>query len=54
MDEMTFAALYQGIYPDELLMEELARKQPDTLQEFMDKAKEFINQKETLREHNPT
>lgn len=31
-------------------MKELAKKQPDNLHEFMDKAEEFINQEENLRE----
>jgi nucleoside-triphosphatase THEP1 len=45
---MTFVALYQGICPDRPLMTELARKLPDTLQKFMDKVEEFINQEEAL------
>jgi hypothetical protein len=49
-DEMAFAALFQGIHPGGALMMELAKKQPDNLQEFMDKAEEFINQEENLRE----
>ncbi|GLT55114.1 hypothetical protein SLA2020_282630 [Shorea laevis] len=49
-DEMAFAALFRGIHPGGALMMELAKKQPDNLQEFMDKAEEFINQEENLRE----
>jgi len=37
---MVFAAIYQGILPDEPLMKKLARKQPSTLQDLMDKVEE--------------
>jgi ubiquinone/menaquinone biosynthesis C-methylase UbiE len=47
--DMVFAALYQGISPNEPLMKKLARKQPSTLQGLMDKVEEFINQEETLK-----
>jgi hypothetical protein len=47
-EEMIFAALYQSIQADGPLKVELALKQPDTLQEFMDKVEEFIKQEETL------
>jgi hypothetical protein len=30
-EDMIFAAIYQGISPDELLMKKLVRKQPITL-----------------------
>jgi hypothetical protein len=47
---MVYAALYQGnISPEEPLMKKLARKQPSTLQNLMDKVHEYINQKETLK-----
>jgi len=47
-EELIFAALYQGIRNNGPLMAELARKLPYSVQEFMDKAEEFINQEETL------
>jgi hypothetical protein len=47
--DMIFAAIYQGISPDEPLMKKLVRKQPSTLQGLMDKVEEFINQEETLK-----
>jgi hypothetical protein len=46
---MVFAAIYQGILPDEPLMKKLARKQPSTLQDLMDKVEEFSNQEEMLK-----
>lgn len=49
MEETTYAALYQGIWTDRSLMAKLARRQRNTLLEFMDKVEEFINQEETLR-----
>jgi len=42
-EDMVFAAIYQGIPPDEPLMKKLVRKQPSTLQGLMDKVEEFIN-----------
>jgi hypothetical protein len=48
-EDMVFAAIYQGISPEELLMKKLVRKQPSTLQGLMDKVEEFINQEETLK-----
>lgn len=47
-DDMVYAALYQGLSPDEPLMKKLTRKQPDTLQGLIDRVDEFINQEETL------
>jgi hypothetical protein len=38
-DDITFAAIYQGISPDEPLMKKLVQKQPSTLQGLMDKVK---------------
>jgi hypothetical protein len=49
IEEMAFVALYRGIQADRPLMEKLASKQPTSLQEFMDKAEEFIKQEEKLR-----
>jgi hypothetical protein len=48
-EEFIFVALYRGIKKGGPIMVELARKLPQSLQEFMDKAEEFINQEETLR-----
>jgi ubiquinone/menaquinone biosynthesis C-methylase UbiE len=47
--DMIFAAIYQGISPEEPLMKKFVRKQPSTLQGLMDKVEEFINQEETLK-----
>ncbi len=47
-EEFVFCALYQDIKKDGFLMADLATKPPWNLQEFMDKAEEFINQEETL------
>jgi len=47
--DMVFAALYQGISPEELLMKKLAQKQLSTLQGLMDKVEEFINREEILK-----
>jgi len=48
-DDMIFAALYQGLSLEGLLMGKLARKQPSTMHGLMDKVEEFINQEETLK-----
>lgn len=48
-DEFVYCALFQGIRKDGPLMADLARKPSQNLQEFMDRAKEFINHEETLR-----
>lgn len=49
IEDMIFAAIYQGISPEEPLMKKLVRKQLSTLQGLMDKVEEFINQEETLK-----
>jgi hypothetical protein len=41
--DMVYAALYQGISPEEPLMRKLARKQPSSLQGLMDKVEEYIH-----------
>jgi len=41
-EDMVYAALYQGISPEEPLMRKLARKQPSTMQGLMDKEEEYI------------
>jgi len=46
---MIFAAIYQGISPEEPLMKKLIQKQLSTLKGLMDKVEEFINQEETLK-----
>jgi transglutaminase/protease-like cytokinesis protein 3 len=46
---MIFAAIYQGISPEEPLMKKLVQRQPSTLQGLMDKVKKFINQEEKLK-----
>jgi hypothetical protein len=43
-DEMVYASLYRVIQADGPLMAELARCQPETMLEFMNKVEEFINQ----------
>jgi len=48
-EDMVFAAIYQGISPEEPLMKKLSQKQPSTLQSLMDKVEELINQEETLK-----
>jgi hypothetical protein len=48
-EDMIFAAIYQGISPEEPLMKKLVRKQPSTLQGLMDRVEEYINQEETLK-----
>jgi len=47
-DAFIYGALFQGIRKDEALMANLARKPSQNLHEFMDKAEENINQRETL------
>jgi hypothetical protein len=41
--------IYQGTRKDGALMADLARKPAEGLQEFLDRAEEFVNQEETLR-----
>jgi hypothetical protein len=48
-DDFIYGALFQGIWKDGPLMADLARKLPQNLHKFMDKAEEFISQEETLR-----
>jgi hypothetical protein len=48
-DDFIHGALFQGILKDGPLMADLARKLLQNLHKFMDKAEEFISQKETLR-----
>ena len=43
-NDMVIAALYAGISPEGPLMKELVLKNSWTLQDFMDKVYEFINQ----------
>jgi chlorite dismutase len=50
-DQMVYASLYQVIRADGPLMVELARRQPDTLLEFMNKVEEFINQDYNAPQH---
>jgi hypothetical protein len=47
-EESIFVALYRVIRANRPLMVELARRPLNSLQEFMDKAEEFIIQEETL------
>jgi predicted GIY-YIG superfamily endonuclease len=48
-EDMVYAALYQGISPEEPLMRKLAQKQPSSLQGLMDKEEEYIHQEEALK-----
>jgi hypothetical protein len=48
-EELVHSALYQRIRKDRSLTTDLARKSTCYLQEFMERADEFINQEETLR-----
>ncbi|XP_040996211.1 uncharacterized protein LOC121242412 [Juglans microcarpa x Juglans regia] len=47
-EKIMLAALLGGIWPMSLFMAELARKIPFTLQEFMDRADDFVNAENTL------
>jgi hypothetical protein len=49
IEEFIYCAQFQGIRKDGPLMADLARKPPQNLHEFMDRAEEFINQEKTLR-----
>jgi hypothetical protein len=49
IDDFIYGALFQGIRKDGIPMVDLARKLPQDQHRFMDKAEEYINQKETLR-----
>jgi hypothetical protein len=46
---MVFYAIYQGISPIEPMMRKLARRQPDNIQNLLDKVDEFINEEEALK-----
>lgn len=48
-DELAHCVVYQGIRKDGTLMADLARKPSHNLQEFLDRAEEFVNQEETMR-----
>lgn len=48
LENLTIMALLNGISPQGLLMAKLARRAPATLQEFMNKAEEFICAEETI------
>jgi hypothetical protein len=48
-EQFIHCAIYQGIKKDGALMADLARRPADSLQEFYDRAEEFVNQEETLR-----
>lgn len=48
-EEFMYCALFQGIKKDGPLTADLARKPPHNLHGFVERAKEFINQEETLR-----
>lgn len=53
-DQFIHCAIYQGIRKDGALMADLARRPTEKLQEFYDRAKEFVNQEETLRAFRET
>jgi hypothetical protein len=48
-EQFIHCAVYQGIKKDGALMADLARRPAESLQEFYDRAEEFVNQEETLR-----
>ena len=48
-DSVIFSTIYQGIFPEELVMKKLAQRQADNLKELLDKVEEFINEEETLK-----
>jgi hypothetical protein len=48
-EQFIHCAIYQRIRKDGALMADLARRPADSLQEFYDRAEEFVNQEETLR-----
>lgn len=48
-EQFIHCAIYQGIRKDGTLMANLARRPAKGLQEFLDRAEEFVNQEETLR-----
>jgi hypothetical protein len=48
-EDMVFAAIYQGVSPEEPLMKKLNQMQLSTLQGLIDKLEECINEEETLK-----
>jgi hypothetical protein len=48
-DDFIYGALFQEIQKDGALMADIARKPPQNLDDFMNKAEKYINQKETFR-----
>lgn len=48
-EKLVLAALFSKVLPQGPLIVELAQRMPTTLQDFMDKAEEFINAEETIR-----
>jgi hypothetical protein len=48
-EQFIHCAIYQGIRKDGALMADLARRPAEGLQDFLDRAEEFVNQEETLR-----
>jgi hypothetical protein len=48
-EQFIHCAIYQGIRKDGALMADLVRRPAEKLQEFYDRAEEFVNQEETLR-----
>jgi hypothetical protein len=48
-DDFIYGALFQGIRKDGAVMADIARKPPQNLDGFMNKAEKYINQEETLR-----
>jgi hypothetical protein len=53
-EQFIHCAIYQGIRKDGALMADLARRPAERLQEFYDRAEEFVNQEETLRAFRET
>jgi hypothetical protein len=50
LDEgVIFSAIYNGISPYEPMARKIACRQPENLQELLDKMEEFINEEETLK-----
>ena len=46
---VVFSTINNGISPDEPVARKIARKQPENLQELLDRVEEFINEDETLK-----
>jgi hypothetical protein len=53
-EQFIHCAIYQGIRKDGALMADLARRPAERLQDFYDRAEEFVNQEETLRAFRET